>query len=118
VRKRVMVVDDERCIADTLAAILRNAGYEVAVSYDANAAIQQSDAARPDLVISDVVMPGMNGVDLAIRIRERHRDCKILLFSASVDSVNLLEEAQRQGHDFELVAKPIHPADLLAKLSA
>jgi CheY-like chemotaxis protein len=115
--KRVLVVDDERCIADTLAAILRNSGYEAIASYDAQSALLQCESANPDLVISDVFMPGMNGIEMAILLRERHPDCKILLFSGVAASVDLLEEAREQGHDFELIEKPIHPAELLVKLA-
>jgi CheY-like chemotaxis protein len=116
--KKVLVVDDERCIADTLAAILRNSGYDATACYDAEGALQQCESVRPDLVISDVVMPGMNGIDLATLVRERHPHCKILLFSGQAKTVDMLEEASRRGHDFELLAKPIHPAELLAKLAA
>jgi CheY-like chemotaxis protein len=70
--KRIFVVDDENVIADTLAAILRRAGYEASAFYDAQSALAQVEAARPELVISDVVMPGMSGLDMAVLIRERH----------------------------------------------
>ena len=70
----------------------------------------------PDLLISDVVMPGMTGVDLAIRFREAQPNCKILLISGQGATANFLEEARVKGYDFELLAKPVHPADLLAKL--
>ena len=118
VPNRVLVVDDERCIADTLAAILRNSGYDAAACYDADSALQEFESVAPDLVISDVVMPRSNGVELAMLIRERHPECKILLFSGQAQTVDMLGEARRRGHDFELLAKPIHPAELLSKLSA
>jgi CheY-like chemotaxis protein len=118
VSKRVLVVDDERCIADTLAAILRNAGYEAAVAYDGESALQRCQSVQPHLVITDVVMPGMNGIDMAMRIRQRFPDCKILLFSGVAGSADLLEDARRQGYDFEMLGKPIHPADLLAQVTA
>jgi CheY-like chemotaxis protein len=70
------------------------------------------------LIISDVVMPGMNGVEMAVLIRERHPACKVLLFSGNAATVDLLQEVRRRGHDFELLAKPIHPKDLLARLAS
>jgi DNA-binding response OmpR family regulator len=115
--KRIYVVDDERTIADTLAVILRHAGYEASVFYDAQSALQEADSRTPDLVISDVVMPGMSGVDMAVLIRERHPACKVLLFSGQADTVNVLETARSQGYDFELLAKPVHPTDLLARIA-
>lgn len=114
--KRVLVVDDERVIADTLAAILRNAGYDAAAAYDGPGAISLSESCSPDLVITDVVMPGMNGIELAILIKQRYPACKVLLFSGQAATADLLKEARQSGHDFELLAKPVHPTELLAKL--
>ena len=64
-----LVADDEPRIADTLATILRNFGYEASVAYDAPSAISQCEPFNPELVITDVVMPGMNGVEMAIQVR-------------------------------------------------
>src|ERR1700692_899224 len=116
--KRIFVVDDEKCIADTLAAILRQSGYEASAFYNAQSALVQIDSFCPDLVITDVMMPGMNGADMAVLIRERHPACKVLLFSGQASTVNILEMAGKRGYDFELLAKPIHPTDLLAKVAS
>ena len=78
-----MVVDDEPRIADRLATILRNFGYEASVAYDAPSAISQGEPFNPELVITDVVMPGMNGVEMAIQVRQLYPSCKILLFSGN-----------------------------------
>ena len=115
--KRIFVVDDEKCIADTLAVILRHSGYEASAFYDAQSALAQMESCTPELVISDVAMPGMNGVDMAVLIRERHPSCKVLLFSGQACTLNILEMVGKRGYDFELVAKPIHPTDLLAKIA-
>jgi CheY-like chemotaxis protein len=116
--KRILVVDDEQCIADTLSAILRNVGYEATAVYDGHSALAECESAPPDLVISDVMMPGGNGIEMAIEIRRRYPECKILLFSGVAASADLLEAARLRGYDFELLAKPVHPKDLLAKLVA
>lgn len=115
-RKSVVVVDDEKTIADTLAAILNNCGYRATAFYDPVAALASFDALAPDLVISDVVMPRMNGVELAVTIRQRYPSCKVLLFSGQAATADILANAREAGHDFELLAKPIHPKDLLARL--
>ncbi len=114
---RIFVVDDEKTIADTLAVILRRSGYEVSAFYSAQSALAEIESCSPDLVISDVMMPGMNGLDMAVLIRERHPDCKVLLFSGQASTLNLLEMVGQRGYDFELLAKPIHPTDLLAKVA-
>lgn len=116
--KRIFVVDDERCIADTLAAILRNTGYEALALYDGRSALDECEFTTPDLVISDVMMPGTNGIEMAIEIKQRHPACKILLFSGVAASADLLEAARLRGYDFDLLAKPVHPKELLAKLVA
>ncbi len=112
----VFVVDDEVVIAQTLSIILNQAGFEASAFNHPDAAIAARAELLPDLLISDVVMPGMTGVDLAIHFREAQPDCKILLFSGQAATANFLEEARDRGYDFELLAKPVHPAHLLAKL--
>ena len=115
-KPRVLVADDERVIADTLAIILNQAGYNASAVYSGNAAVEQAQALKPDLLISDVIMPDMNGIDAAIKIRALVPTCKILLFSGQAATADLLENARLQGHEFEILAKPVHPQDLLAKL--
>jgi CheY-like chemotaxis protein len=114
--KRVLVVDDERIIADTLTAILRHAGYEAMAAYDGLSALSHCASFEPDLIISDVVMPEMNGVKMAIAVKRRYPICKILLFSGQAATANLLQEAQQSGYDFELLEKPVNPKELLARL--
>lgn len=115
-RPRVLVVDDERVIADTLAIILNQNGFEASAVYTGNSAVDQARSVRPDLIISDVIMPDMNGIEAAIKIRAMLPQCKILLFSGQAATADLLEQARTQGHEFEILAKPVHPQDLLAKL--
>ena len=116
--KRIYVVDDEKTIADTLAVILRKSGYEASAFYNAQSALDAIESCCPELVISDVVMPGMTGLDMAVLIRERHSECKVLLFSGQASTLNILDMVSRRGYDFELLAKPIHPTDLLAKVAS
>jgi DNA-binding response OmpR family regulator len=71
----------------------------------------------PELLISDVFLPGMSGIDLAIMVRRVFPDCKVLLFSGHASTNDLLPLAKSQGHDFSLLTKPIHPTELLARVS-
>jgi DNA-binding NtrC family response regulator len=112
----VFVVDDESVIAETLAVILNQAGFQASAFDHPEKAIAAIAELRPDLLISDVIMPGMTGVELAIHFRKTQPDCKVLLFSGQAATADLLEEARNQGYDFDLLSKPVHPADLLAKL--
>ena len=116
-RPVVMVVDDESSIADTLAEILSRNGYQCVAAYDADSAIETALLRPPEMLITDVVLPGMNGIDLAIHIRRIFPDCKIILFSGQASTADLLSAANRQGHQFVLISKPVHPTDLLARIS-
>jgi DNA-binding NarL/FixJ family response regulator len=62
-------------------------------------------------------MPGMSGIDLAITITEVLPHCKVLLFSGQAATVDLLETARRSGHNFTTLNKPIHPTDMLRRIS-
>ena len=81
--------------------------------YDAESALRQVKFRCPHLVVSDVVMPRMNGVELAILIKQRYPECKVLLFSVQPATVNILAMAGRRRYSFECLAKPVHPLDLL-----
>jgi CheY-like chemotaxis protein len=115
-KRKVLVVDDERVIADTLAIILNQHGYEASAAYSGKEAVDKARAVQPDLIISDVIMQDMNGIEAAIHIRKFLPRCKILLFSGQAATADLLENARAQGHEFEILAKPVHPTDLLNKL--
>ena len=112
---KVLVADDERLIADTLAIILNQTGFEATAVYSGEEAIETAKTLRPDVLISDVVMFGLNGIDAAIAIRKMLPTCKILLLSGQNSTAVLLEEASR-GHDFEILVKPMPPSALLARL--
>jgi CheY-like chemotaxis protein len=115
-KRHIYVVDDEEVIALTLAAILRNSGFDAtAFTYPLDA-LKAATLDKPDLLISDVMMPGMNGVELGIQFRNGFPQCKVLLFSGQANNAPLLEGARARGYDFELLAKPIHPNDLLAAI--
>jgi len=117
-RPKILVIDDEQVIADTLAKILDINGYDASPVYSGLAAIESARELRPDLIISDVILEvgTMNGIEAVIKIRDFLPSCKILLFSGQAVTADLLEDARSQGHNFEIVAKPVHPTELLAKL--
>ncbi len=116
VKPKVLVADDERVIADTLAIILNQSGFQATAVYSGERAVEVAEMLQPDMVISDVIMTDLNGIDAAIRIRRMLPSCKILLFSGQAATADLLDKARGQGHEFEILAKPVHPQDLLARL--
>jgi CheY-like chemotaxis protein len=116
-RPVVLVVDDERVIANTLSMILSRSGFSTMTAYDGTSALELATKNRPDLLISDVVMPGMTGVELAITVTQTVPGCKVLLFSGQAATADLLEKARHAGHDFTTLTKPIHPTDMLRRIS-
>jgi CheY-like chemotaxis protein len=115
-KPRVLVADDERVIADTLAMILNQSGFDARAVYSGEKALESVATFKPDMLISDVIMADLNGIDAAIRIRQLLPGIKILLFSGQAATADLLEKARADGHEFEILAKPVHPQDLLNKL--
>lgn len=112
--KRVLIVDDERRIADTMKIIFANAGYSARATYSAEEAVPLIAQWNPHLLILDVRLPGMNGIDLAMGVKAQYPQCNILLFSGDGSVAELLEAARQKGHYFEMLAKPVPPADFLA----
>ena len=115
-KPKVLVADDERVIADTLAMILNQSGFEARAAYSAEKALELGTTFTPDMLISDVIMADLNGIDAAIQFRGMLPKIKILLFSGQAATADLLEKARTRGYEFEILAKPVHPQDLLNKL--
>jgi DNA-binding NtrC family response regulator len=113
---RVFVVDDERVIASTLAAILNMNGFSACCFTRPLEALAAAQVDIPEFLISDVAMPDLSGIDLAIQMRAQHPNCKILLFSGQANTSDLLENARRCGHHFRLLVKPVLPAELLSEM--
>jgi DNA-binding NtrC family response regulator len=110
---RIFVVDDEPVIASTLVAILQMNGFSAKFFTCPLDAMAAARLKAPDLLISDVAMPGISGIDLAIQMKAQYPTCKVLLFSGQAATMDLLEDARAQGHDFDLLLKPVPPAELL-----
>ncbi len=115
---RVIVIDDEPVIADTVVEILNGEGLEAMAVSTGASAIELAKAFDPDVVLSDVIMPGLNGIETGIRIREIAPNCRVILFSGQAATVDLLEEARQQGHRFDILAKPIRPEQLISVIRA
>jgi CheY-like chemotaxis protein len=118
VNPKVLVADDERVIADTLAMILNQSGFEARAVYSGEKAVEMASAFAPDMLITDVIMADLNGIDAAIMIRALLPNIKILLFSGQAATADLLEKARAKGDEFEILAKPVHPQDLLSRLKS
>jgi DNA-binding NtrC family response regulator len=112
----ILVVDDQRENADLLAAVLTLEGYEGLAAYSAVEALALLPSRRLALVITDVIMPGMNGVDFAIAARELMPALKVLLMSGDAASPEIVESARRRGFRFPILAKPMPTRLILAEV--
>jgi CheY-like chemotaxis protein len=113
---RIFVVDDEPVIASSLAAILRMNGFSASFFTSPLEALAAARSESPDLLITDVAMPGISGVELAIQMRAQYPNCKILLFSGQAATSDLMEGARAQGYDFRLLQKPVFPSVFLSEI--
>lgn len=112
--KRVLVVDDEHVIADTLTLIFRKAGYEAEAVYNGRDAVRRAREFEPDVVVSDVVMPEMDGIEAVSLMANECRALAVLLISGQAEGEHVSGGLQ---HRFEIVAKPIHPDVLLERVA-
>jgi CheY-like chemotaxis protein len=113
---RILVVDDEILIADTIVQILNRSGFIAEAAYGGKEAIEAARRISPELVLSDVLMPHTDGVEAAIAIQKFLPDTRIVLFSGQAATVEILARARARGYHFELLAKPLHPTQLIKHL--
>ena len=108
-KQRVFVVDDEPVIAMTMVAILCLHEYAARSFTDPLKALETFRHECADVLLSDVMMPGLTGVDLAMQVRSLCPECRVLLISGNAATCDLLSSARLNGHDFQLLAKPVFP---------
>lgn len=115
---KIIVVDDEPIIADTLVNILTGEGHDALAVSDGKSAMKWAEIVRPDAVVTDVIMPGMDGIETAKALTRMLPNCRIILFSGQAASAPLLAKARSEGYSFEVLPKPINPEILLEKLKS
>jgi len=114
----VLVVDDEELIADTLVHILNMVGFDASSQYSGSQAIDRANTNAFDILVTDVVMGEMTGIDAAIEILKILPNCKVLLLSGNTRTSDLLKDAGERGHHFDILAKPVHPVEIIDRLKA
>ncbi len=117
VRGPVLVVDDEPTIGEVVSAYLRRAGYETRVAADGLAALDAVAERSPDLIVLDLMLPGLDGLEVMRRVRERpeRRSAIILLTAKGAEADRVI--GLRLGAD-DYVVKPFSPAELVARVDA
>jgi CheY-like chemotaxis protein len=109
-KRRVLIVDDDRSVADTLSVVFSYNGYLARAVYSAEEALAIAPDWRPDLAILDVELPGMDGIVLARVLKATYPNLKLALLSGQPSAWDMLAKV---GSPFELMMKPVHPSDLL-----
>ncbi len=115
---KILIVDDERTIADTLAMIFRSVGYEAFTAYNGLLGLEAARELQPKLVLSDVMMPVLDGVSMAMEIRRTLPEITVLLFSGQASTLDLLQQAEQSGMHFEILTKPIPPQEIIRKVAS
>jgi DNA-binding NtrC family response regulator len=110
VRGRLLVVDDEINAADALAALLRDDGYEVTVAYDAENALKVLEGQEPDLVLTDLRLPGLDGIELLGRIKQMHPATMVILMTAFGTVKNAVKAMKLGAEDY--LTKPVDVEEL------
>jgi response regulator NasT len=112
----LMVLDDDNAIRQTWTIIFRQHGYEVVPVDRGAAAIEATHLRAPDLLLADIHLPDMSGIEVARRVHQIAPACHILFISGDSGSSGALDEARAQGISFEVLPKPISPADLIRRI--
>jgi DNA-binding NtrC family response regulator len=111
---RIFIVNDQLVIASTLATLLQKKGFSARCFTGSLEALTAARSETPDLLIADVAMADLSGVELAIRMKQQCPTCEVLLFSGHANTKDLLRTAGERGHNFHMLSKQVHPNDHLS----
>jgi two-component system alkaline phosphatase synthesis response regulator PhoP len=114
--KRILIVDDEMGARTLIGIMLDRGGFDVLKAGDANEALAMLDSEKPDLMILDIMMPGMDGFELCKKIRQKpeHAETPVLILSTRGDSESVMRGMDAGATDY--LPKPILHHDLVAKV--
>ena len=116
ISRTILIADDEAVVSDALAAILSQKGYKAISVHSGEEAVLAAQSAEPDILISDVVMGEISGVDAAILIQRRFPHCKVILLSGYAETFDQLTSAPADGLIFDFLVKPVHPEVILQRV--
>lgn len=108
---KILVVEDERVTRHLLSSILKEAGFTVATARDGNAALKEIGRRKFDLVLLDIWLPGMNGIEVLARLRERKRLPRVIVMTSDDAPETLLSVVREQAYN--CANKPVSPKELL-----
>lgn len=117
VKPLLMILDDDNAVRQTWTIIFRQQGYEVVPVDRGEAAIDAAQDRAPDILLADIHLPDMSGIEAAQRVQRIAPRCHILLISGDGESSEVLNAARAQGVTFEVLPKPISPPDLIRRIA-
>ncbi len=112
----ILIVEDEIDLANGVRDALQHAGFSAEVTYDGRSGLEQALSGRHELIVLDLMLPGMNGLDLLRRLRAARQDIRVLILTAMSDEEHLLEGFQAGADDY--MSKPFSPRQLVARVEA
>ena len=112
---KILIVDDEPSITNLVSAYLKREGYEVYTAADGNAGLKAARAFKPDLIILDVMLPGMDGIELLSRLR-RESEVYVIMLTARTEETDKIVGLSVGADDY--VTKPFSPRELVARVKA
>src|SRR5512138_706157 len=112
---KILVVDDEPSITNLVSAYLKQEGFEVYTAADGNAGLKSARAFKPDLIILDVMLPGMDGIELLSRLR-RESQVYVIMLTARTEETDKIVGLSVGADDY--VTKPFSPRELTARVKA
>ena len=112
---KILVIDDEQSIIDVVTAYLRNQGYEVHTAMDGHSGLKAARTMRPDLIVLDVMLPGMDGLELLTQLR-RDSDVYIVMLTAKSEETDKVIGLSMGADDY--LTKPFSPRELVARVKA
>jgi CheY-like chemotaxis protein len=113
---RILIVDRDQVVAKTLVMVLNSGGYDAVAAFSGEEAIVKAAQSSFDVLLADVMMEPMNGVQTALAFLQIQPTARVLLFSGSNGAVPILSEAFQAGHNFPVLAKPVHPLELFSRI--
>ena len=113
--EKILVVEDERNIASFVSMYLKNARYHVEIARDGTEALQKADATKPDLVVLDLMLPDIDGLEVCRQIRSSS-DVPILMLTARDDDVDKIVGLEVGADDY--LTKPFNPRELVARIKS
>jgi two-component system, OmpR family, response regulator ResD len=113
---RVLVVDDEPIVREVLERYLQRGGFDVATAADGQAALDSVEANDPDLVVLDLMLPGVDGLEVFRRVRKRRRETGVIMLTARGEETDRVVGLELGADDY--VAKPFSPREVVARARA